>query len=117
MLMFIRKMMKNDKGFTLIELMVVVIILGILAAVAIPKFTGQSEEARANRVYADLKTIQNAVELYFFDNSVYPASVQDLLDGEYLKTEPTDPWGDGTQYQIDAAGEVYFNSSHGNFTL
>ncbi|ATW23991.1 competence type IV pilus major pilin ComGC [Candidatus Formimonas warabiya] len=83
MLQKIRKMIQNEKGFTLIELMVVVVILGILAAIAIPRFTDKSAQAEKAREAADIKIIQNAVDLYYFDNKAYPGT----LDGD---TTPTD---------------------------
>lgn len=107
MLTYIRKIMKNDKGFTLIELMVVVVILGVLAAVAIPQFAGKSDTAKENAAKADLKTITNALEMYYFDNEDYPDQTtlgnlsgidSDLVPG-YLKKLPVDPWGNQYQYQ------------------
>jgi len=90
MLQKVRKMMKNDKGFTLIELMVVIIILGILAAIAIPRFTSKKTEALSARQAADIKILQNAVDLYYFDKGTYPADFDDLTP-TYLKEAPTDP--------------------------
>lgn len=121
MLTYIRKMLKNDKGFTLIELMVVVVILGILAAVAIPKFTGQSDKAKENRAKADLRTITNALELYYFDNDEYPDDIVDLTTGEnYLKDEPKDPWEEKYTYDPDTDNkgyELYCDGPDGNIEL
>lgn len=93
MLTYIRKMLKNDKGFTLIELMVVVVILGILAAAAVPKFVNKKQDAIDSRVEADLQVLQNAVEMYYFDNGSYPTddNFDALVSDGYLKKLPKDP--------------------------
>jgi general secretion pathway protein G len=56
--------MRNKKGFTLVEILIVVVILGILAAIVIPQFTNASSEAKASRVAADLQTLRSQVELF-----------------------------------------------------
>ena len=63
---------QNDKGFTLVELLIVVIILGILAAVAIPQFGDSTEEAREETLNANLATLRSAIELYKAHHGVYP---------------------------------------------
>ncbi|MDD4754325.1 MAG: prepilin-type N-terminal cleavage/methylation domain-containing protein [Desulfitobacteriaceae bacterium] len=100
MLQKIRKSLKNSKGFTLIELMVVVIILGILAAIAIPRFMIKKAEAEAVKTAADIKIIQNAVELYYFDKNVYPNTTEELVDAGYLKENLKDSAGNES-YSID----------------
>jgi type II secretion system protein G len=88
MLQKIRKIMKNDKGFTLIELMVVVAILGILAAIAIPRFADKREEAREAAETADIKILQNAVDMYYFDNGTWPSWDMHELQTNYVKEVP-----------------------------
>lgn len=111
MLQKIRKMMKNDKGFTLVELMVVVVILGILAAIAIPKFTGQKQKAIDSKIAADIKILQDAYDLYYFEAGVQAADPGVLASAGYLKEAPSDPDGpgnaDGKTYQI-TAGKVEY---------
>jgi prepilin-type N-terminal cleavage/methylation domain-containing protein len=77
-----KKMMRKEDGFTLVELLIVVIILGILAAVAIPQFGSSTDDARLSTLQSNLSNLRNAVELYKSEhNSVYP--------GEILETDGT----------------------------
>ena len=96
-------------GFTVIEVMVVVMIIAILAAVVVPRVMDRPEQARQIRAKQDIQSIQNAMDLYRLDNGSYPTQAQgiDALiskpssapapmnyapDG-YLKVKPVDPWG------------------------
>ena len=99
--------MQNQRGFSLIEIMVVVVILGILAALVVPKIINRPDEARAVKAKQDVLSIQSALDLYKLDNGFYPTTDQGLLalvekptsspepqDWQiYLKTLPKDPWG------------------------
>lgn len=104
-------------GFTLIEVMVVVVILGILAAVVVPKIMSRPEQARIVKVKQDILAIQSALDLYKLDSGFYPSTDQGLQalitkptsdpiphnwksDG-YLQQLPTDPWGQHYQYMND----------------
>ena len=101
-------------GFTLIEVMIVVVILGILASIVVPKIMGRPDEARIVKVETDLRAIGSALELYRLDNFSYPSTDQGLeamvtqpglepipanwKAGGYLERLPTDPWGNAYQY-------------------
>ncbi|GAW92475.1 lamin tail domain-containing protein [Calderihabitans maritimus] len=95
----IGKKLKEDSGFTLVEMMVVVVILGTLAAVAIPSFTGKADKAKLNAAKADLKTIGTAIELYYVNYNAYPETLNALV-GDYISKMPYDPWNN-TQYNYD----------------
>jgi len=69
----------NNRGFTLVELLIVVIILAVLAAIVIPQFTSSSDEAKASAMKSTLSEMRNAIELYYHQhNSTYPAAAQSL---------------------------------------
>jgi general secretion pathway protein G len=102
------------QGFTLIEIMVVVAILGILAALVVPKIMGRPDEARIVAARQDISAIRQALNLYRLDNQRYPTTEQGLLAlvekpatapvpanwkvGGYLERLPQDPWGAPYQY-------------------
>ncbi len=112
------------RGFTLIEIMVVVVILGVLGALIVPNIIGRPDEARVTAAKSDIQQIGSALELYRLDNGVYPSSDQGLdalveepsgfpeprnwnPDG-YLKKLPVDPWGEPYLYfSEDRTIEVY----------
>lgn len=103
--------MKNQKGFTLIEIMVVVIILGLLAGLVLPRIMGQEDKARVEAAKVQIRSLESALDAYKLDNGFYPTTDQgfDALikkpesgrvptkwrEGGYLKPAriPKDPWG------------------------
>lgn len=109
-----KRMRKIRRGFTLLELMIVVGIIGILTAVAIPNFLGLTDEAKVARIQADLSTVGSAVEMYYAKNGKYPSDLSALVsqtgDGKsgYLRAEPKPPI-DGTEYSLNSTtGEVTY---------
>ncbi len=101
-------------GFTLIELMLVVIIIGVLIAMAVPRLVGRSEDARRAAAKADIQSnIAVALDLYELDNGSYPDTLEGLVvkpspvppnwRGPYLKQKPLDPWR--RPYYFKAPGE------------
>ena len=101
-------------GFTLIEVMVVVIILGILAAIVVPKIMDRPDAARITKAQQDIRAIESALNLYRLDNFNYPTTDQGIAalvekptgfgapktwkSGGYLDRLPQDPWGNEYQY-------------------
>jgi general secretion pathway protein G len=78
----------KQSGFTLIEIMVVVIIIGILVAMVAPQVMGRIDQAQTTRVQSDLRAVENALKFYRLDNFAYPTSEQGL---QALVTRPNDP--------------------------
>ena len=101
--------MDRQKGFSLIEILVVLVIMGLLIGVVAPTVLNRADQARVQKVYADFANISTALKLYRLDNYVYPTSEQGLealvepsgldpiprnfKDGGYLDRTPEDPWG------------------------
>ena len=100
--------LRDNRGFTLIEIMVVVVILGILAAVIVPRFLSRPDEAKVTKAKVDMKSIEESLGLFKLDNGFFPSTEQGLealvtkpdtgripsrysVDG-YLKKAPVDPW-------------------------
>lgn len=104
----------TQRGFTLIEIMVVVVILGILAAIVVPKVMDRPDTARVTKARQDIRALEGALNLYRLDNYVYPSTDQGLValvekpagtpeprnwkTGGYVDRLPKDPWGNEYQY-------------------
>lgn len=99
MLCKIRERLTCTKGFTLVELLAIVAIIGVLAAIAIPRYQNATKEATAAKVLADLRTIDSAVSLYNASNGVWPALTD--LAPDYLAAVPTAPTG--VSYGLNAS--------------
>jgi general secretion pathway protein G len=117
----------HERGVTLIEMMIVLVIIGIVAAMIVPTIIGRPDEARVTVAKADLEAIAGALELYRLDNQTYPTTEQGLLalaekptispvplrwnpDG-YLRSVPIDPWGQPYIYR--GQGRSFQLYSHG----
>ena len=88
------------KGFTLVEILIVVVILGILAAIVVPQFTSAANDARTGNISTQVSTMENQLELFAAQNNgTYPTNVQlsaawaVMIDGNYLKEIPVNPFG------------------------
>jgi len=113
------------QGFTLIEIIVVVVIIGLLAAVIAPNIFGNVEKARTSKALSDLRAIESALNMYRLDNFNYPTTEQGLQalvlkpsgspeaknwrKGGYLPRTPQDPWGYEYQYSNPGASGAEFD--------
>ena len=88
---FMRVNRRQDAGFTLVELMIVMAIIGVLATLAIPSFVGALKQAREAVLKEDLHVLRTAIDSYTADKQKAPQSLDDLITDGYLKTIPEDP--------------------------
>ena len=111
--------MKN-KGFSLIEVMVVILIIGIMSAIIAPNILGNTEEAKLKKAAIDISKLESALEMYKLRNNVFPTTEQGLEalltasniepvpknfpQGGFVKSLPKDPWG--SDYQLLSPGEM-----------
>ena len=115
----------KQSGFTLIEILVVVVIVGILGAIIVPNLLGRPDQARITAAESDIRSLAVALDMYRLDNFVYPSTEQGLdalvskpagfpepknysPDG-YLKSVPTDPWGSPYIYERSGDGFDLFS--------
>lgn len=110
---------QRQSGFTLLEIMVVIVILGILASLVVPNLMGNKEQADRQKAISDIVALENALDMYKLDNSQYPSTEQGLealvsrpegepeprnyKEGGYIRRLPQDPWGN--DYQLLSPGE------------
>lgn len=118
-----KTLIRRRQGFTLVELMVVVVIMGVLAALVVPRLMGRTDDARILAAKQDIGTLVQALKLYRLDNQRYPSNEQGLQalitkptlapippnwkTGGYIDRLKLDPWGLAYQYQMPGTrGEV-----------
>lgn len=115
----INKKHNKQKGFTLLEIMVVIVILGVLASLVVPNLMGNKDKADRQKVVSDVIALENALDMYRLDNSVYPSTDQGLealveeptgtpaprnyREDGYIRRLPQDPWGN--DYVLNSPGE------------
>lgn len=108
---------KDQRGFTLIEIMVVILILGLLATLVVQNLRGATDRAKRTKAQTDIASLRTALDRYYLDNGVYPTTDQGLQalvarpnggripanyeEGGYVTGIPSDPWGHPYVYQSD----------------
>ena len=118
---------RGQDGFTLIEIMVVILIIGLLALMVVPRLRGVADRAKRTKAQADIQELKQALDRYYLDNGVYPTTDQGLQalvnpptagrvpsnyeQGGYIEKLPSDPWGNQYFYQSD--GSSYALKSFG----
>lgn len=111
--------MNKQRGFSLLELMVVIVILGIIASLVVPNVLGNKEEADRQKVVVDIQQLENALDMYRLRNGFYPTSEQGLRalvepattepvprsfpEGGFIRRLPRDPWNN--EYQLASPGQ------------
>ncbi|MDO8908588.1 MAG: type II secretion system major pseudopilin GspG [Pseudohongiella sp.] len=119
----------RHKGFSLIEILVVLVIMGLLISIIAPNVLGRADEARVQKVFADFSAIETGLRMYRLDNFSYPSSEQGLRalverptlspvpanwkSGGYLESLPTDPWGNPYLYLSPGQQGAYDIFSYG----
>jgi type II secretion system protein G len=101
----------TKRAFTLIEILIVVVILGILAAIVIPQFTDASQEAMLSSVKSQLQTLRSQIELYRVKNGGVTSDLinqqwADLVDGDYIQQDPVNPFNDSTTVAAAPGADV-----------
>jgi len=105
----VRKALHNSRGFTLIELLVVLAIIGIIAAIAVPRYTASLENAKKSACAANIAVLESAVMRYWADHDFeYPTNL-DALKDDYIKEVPTCPLGSQVYDYDETTGSVTCN--------
>lgn len=105
----------SNQGYTLMEVMLVLVIMGMIAAIVIPVYSPSVDKAKAEAHKANLMQIERAVRLYFIDNGRYPVNIEELVNksltsdkwqGPYLKVIPIYPYDANKNYEVVAKGKI-----------
>lgn len=110
------KGLKNMRGFTMIEVLVVITMIGIMATIFVPKITSQLDKPKKSRAMIEIKTMKNALDIYFAENNAYPITAENVakvmnengvFGGKFGTDKAIDPWGK----------PYYFTMEDKNYTI
>ncbi|MCH7823358.1 MAG: type II secretion system protein GspG [Acidobacteria bacterium] len=110
----IRNTLRRDEGFSLIELLIVVAIIGIIAAIAVPQLMNAMDRGRQRRSMADMRNIATANGTYRVDTSAYVTTLAGLVPAYMQVTPANDGWGTAWVYAFDGANDSYTITSYGS---
>lgn len=97
---------RREAGFTMAELLVVLLIVGLLAAIAVPNVSGAIQRAREAALRENLQVMRHALDDYFADTASYPASLDALVEGRYIRFVPEDPVAsEGAGWALERVGD------------
>lgn len=96
---------RNRRGFTLIEILIVVVIVGILAGISIPKFVDFRDDAQESAVRKDLQSLRSQINYYYFQENIYPNDLDAMVTDGYLPSYPEHPGGGNWVYN-NTTGEL-----------
>lgn len=116
-----KRLTNRTRGFTILEILVVIAMLGILSSILLPQITKQLDKTKKGRAMIEIKTMKNALDLYCAENNKYPTQKKDInslmkehgvLGGKYGTSNADDPWGN--PYYISTSESSYFIWSKGS---
>jgi general secretion pathway protein G len=117
------EMWRTQRGFTLLEMMVVIAIIGLIAALVVPQIMGHMDKARAKTTKLQIRELENAVDLFKLENGFYPARLEDLVvrpanvktwpPSGYMKELPVDAWDNAFVYLMPGTRGPYDITSYG----
>ena len=112
----------NQRGFATLEVILMVMVIGILASIAIPRFSSVTAAANTAKIQSDLATLDTAIAIYHMDyGEDQNPSIEDLVNGNYLQAAPTPPSGyayeDGGETPVSTSGKTYDISDDGKATF
>ena len=105
----------NQRGFATLEVILMVVVIGILASVAVPRFTDVTTKANTAKIQSDLTTIDTAIQMFYMEGgkSSELTALSVLVDKKYLQAEPTPPKGSAFTTESTTAQDIPDNSSYG----
>jgi general secretion pathway protein G len=109
--LFFRPLKKTTRGFTLIELMVVMTVIALLISIAVPRYFNSVELAKESTLKQSLSVMREAIDKFYGDNDRYPASINELVTKKYIRAVPVDPITESTETWVTQAPSMDTSSA------